>query len=298
MRMPEEREEQLRERLALLAEAEISRNTDGPHGPLYHYTGAEGALGIASSGEIWATDSESLNDPSEIFYGRDLIRSVWRDFKRSKKESSAVEDVIDSMTSVLCEKWAFTTYLTCFSKRQNDLSQWRAYSDSGTGYSLGFDSARLIANAGAFHLLQVEYHLERQQERISSFFRSLATIEEDLPDTSARYICECMEEVLLTFIVSFKNQAYSEEEEWRLVNLHSNGTLAPGLEFRATNGRIVPHVAVAAREGDKPLLPLVSVTVGPGATRGAVKSMEQALTKFGYSADAVDVISSNIPFRS
>jgi hypothetical protein len=40
--MPEEREEQLRERLALLAEAEISRNTDGPHGPLYHYTGAEG----------------------------------------------------------------------------------------------------------------------------------------------------------------------------------------------------------------------------------------------------------------
>jgi hypothetical protein len=297
--MAEEQEQEFRERLATLAGEEISRNANAPLVPLYHYTGAEGALGIVSSGEIWATDADYLNDPSEILYGRDLIRNVWHDFKRGTTALASVQDVVDSMTTVLYEKWMYATYLTCFSERRNVLSQWRAYSDSGTGYSLEFDSTQLIANASGFHLLRVDYCLESQRERIVSFFRSLTSlIEEDLPARFVKYIFECMEEVLLTFIVSFKNPAYSEEKEWRLVQLHSTGTLAPGLQFRATRGRIVPHVAVAAHAAEKPRLPLVSVTVGPGADAPrAEKSIKQALQTFGYSADAVKVISSNIPFR-
>src|ERR1039458_6367368 len=164
MRMAEEQEQEFRERLATLAGEEISRNANAPLVPLYHYTGAEGALGIVSSGEIWATDADYLNDPSEILYGRDLIRNVWHDFKRGATVLASVQDVVDSMTTFLYEKWMYATYLTCFSERRNDLSQWRAYSESGTGYSLGFDSTRLIANAG-FHLFRVEYSLESQRDR-------------------------------------------------------------------------------------------------------------------------------------
>jgi hypothetical protein len=299
MRMAEEQEQELQERLADLVGAEMARSTDEPPGQLYHYTGAEGALGIISSGEIWATDAEYLNDPSEILYGRDLIRSTWRDFKQDAAPPGSMEDVVDSMTTVLCVKWMYSTYLTCFSKQRNVLSQWRAYSNFGTGYSLGFDSTRLIANVNGFHLLRVEYCLEGQRARILSFFRSLTSLIKEYPPVKfEKHIFECIEEVFLTFIVSFKSPAYSEEEEWRLVRLHSTGTLAPDLDFRASRGKIVPHVAVAAHEGDKTLLPLVSVTVGPGADAPrAEKSIKQALQKVGYSTDAVRVISSNIPFR-
>src|ERR1022692_1738264 len=100
MRMAEEQEQEFRERLATLAGEEISRNANAPLVPLYHYTGAEGALGIVSSGEIWATDADYLNDPSEILYGRDLIRNVWHDFKRGTTALASVQDVVDSMTTV------------------------------------------------------------------------------------------------------------------------------------------------------------------------------------------------------
>jgi len=171
----------------------------------------------------------------------------------------------------------------------NLLSQWRAYSDSGRVYSLGFDSARLVTNGSGFHLLRVEYCFETQPERISSFLRSLTTlIEEHTPVKFKKHIFECIEEALLTFIVSFKSPAYSDEDEWRLVQLHSPKTLAPGLDFRATRGRIVPHIAPAAHEGDKPILPLVSVTVGPASDAPrSEKSIKQALQTYGYAADAV-----------
>jgi hypothetical protein len=33
---------------------------------VYHYTDANGLIGIMSSLEMWASDSQSLNDPQEL----------------------------------------------------------------------------------------------------------------------------------------------------------------------------------------------------------------------------------------
>ena len=40
---------------------------------LWHYTNAAGFLGICRSGKLWATNTEYLNDASELRYARHLI---------------------------------------------------------------------------------------------------------------------------------------------------------------------------------------------------------------------------------
>ncbi len=43
---------------------------------LYHYTTAQGLLGILESGSLWTTNSRFLNDPTEIEYATRLFRRV------------------------------------------------------------------------------------------------------------------------------------------------------------------------------------------------------------------------------
>jgi hypothetical protein len=40
---------------------------------VYHYTDAAGLLGIISSGTLWATDIEFLNDAQELTYARATV---------------------------------------------------------------------------------------------------------------------------------------------------------------------------------------------------------------------------------
>src|SRR5882724_8885709 len=43
---------------------------------LYHYTNAQGLLGMLESKRIWATNSRFMNDPTEIGYAIRLVREV------------------------------------------------------------------------------------------------------------------------------------------------------------------------------------------------------------------------------
>ena len=43
---------------------------------LYHYTNAQGLLGMLQSNRIWATNSRFMNDPTEIGYATRLVREV------------------------------------------------------------------------------------------------------------------------------------------------------------------------------------------------------------------------------
>jgi len=132
---------------------------------LFHYTSADGLIGILQSGEIWSTAYYCTNDVSELAAGAGILKQELR-----RATSKMIEDddplvktfamrgvdirehaerfeqiVIEQIFHILC------AYITCFCNpngkedfRHGLLSQWRAYGADG-GYALQFSRTKLLA---------------------------------------------------------------------------------------------------------------------------------------------------------
>jgi hypothetical protein len=183
-------------------------------------------------------------------------------------------------------------YLACFCEDDNLLSQWRTYGQSG-GYSLGFKVPPNIAIAGlgfkpepntyTAKWARVEYDRKEQAKKCSAILNPLLAIFDD-PDT-ARAIATVTDhplvgydklfraivDILLEEIVSFKNEAFKVEKEWRVVvrqrELTKQGTDDGGktpspVHFRTSQGMLVPYVKLIPPDPAKKL-PLACIRIGP-----------------------------------
>jgi hypothetical protein len=81
-----------------------------PHertGNIYHYTNAQGLLGILQSGNLWATHFLGMNDVSEVHYARELaldaIDSLSIEFcdgtRQFLSQVAALIDAVDEMAA-------------------------------------------------------------------------------------------------------------------------------------------------------------------------------------------------------
>lgn len=130
---------------------------------LFHYTSADGLLGILESGEIWSTAYYCLNDESELNVGKDFLtpglRTATYEMIRDndplvqtfKARGVDIQDYADKY-----EQWIIDhafhrlcTYVTCFCKPTGRedfghglLSQWRAYGADG-GFAIQFSRKKL-----------------------------------------------------------------------------------------------------------------------------------------------------------
>src|SRR6266851_7492318 len=101
---------------------------------LYHYTSAQGLLGIITSGVLRAGNFSFFNDSSELTYGQDLVRDV------VVEELGNVPNQLLQLMSLRLQHrlYAFSDefdfYLCCFCEDADLLSQWRAYGSSGSRF--------------------------------------------------------------------------------------------------------------------------------------------------------------------
>jgi len=130
----------------------------------------------------------------------------------------------------------------------------------------------------------------------SSLENVVVTRREDLRREAVRYI----EELLLDDIVTFKNPAFREEKEWRLIvrprligtqQSQPSGVKASPFRFRGSRGSLVPYLELHP-EGER--IPLKSVQFGPSleASR-AENSVGMLLASCGFKD--VKVSGSQIP---
>jgi len=136
-------------------------------GLLYHYTTQNGLLGIIESNSIWATHAGYLNDASEFKRGLAIARRALDRFKFSSITPEGAGQTTtssrDEFERVMVEKFrsAFKivdemdVFITSFFDEKTSstamvgedpgdvLSQWRAYSQGSSGFSIGFDKAIL-----------------------------------------------------------------------------------------------------------------------------------------------------------
>ena len=108
---------------------------------LYHYTDMNGLLGIVQSSSIWATEIHYLNDSTEYAYAAQLLEQTARSRNESLNEvqSRVLTAFVDSAQAIA----RTNAFVACFTEERDDLSQWRAYSHSGPGYCIGFDTTKL-----------------------------------------------------------------------------------------------------------------------------------------------------------
>jgi hypothetical protein len=110
---------------------------------IYHFCSSSSFVEIIESESLWLSDLLKMNDPNEIIKNIELSKETSLNTFSNKEtyEQLIRETSHDALTVFSCS----------FSKRKDDLNQWRSYSEDGTGVCIGFDKNRLEACLKLLH---------------------------------------------------------------------------------------------------------------------------------------------------
>jgi hypothetical protein len=228
---------------------------------VYHYCGPDGLLGILRARQIWATSMRHLNDTSEQRYAAAQIRAV---VKRIAWETSAdpaalpVAPLIDRAEEV-------TSYVACFSERDDLLSQWRAYTPAEGGFAVGIQTS-VLSSGGDWLFGNCEYGCASHDQAVESILRDHPKLLD--PGESLDRLVEVNDPevgsliaALLTLIPLRKHPGFREEAEWRIVRGPIEAERHP-IEFRVSRGAVIPYQFIPLAERNWQL-PITEVVIGP-----------------------------------
>lgn len=272
---------------------------------LYHYTNLEGLNGILESKQLWFSHFLSLNDPLEIQYGLKLIHNLIND-RLVIEDDPDLRELFNSLSQNLSGfgKTMHHGFICCFCEESNQLSQWRAYSNNGMGYSIGFDfneNTRV-----SLSLSELKDDLDTIKSRPQVLLRKVIYD----PDVQSKLVNICLDHVILgfkngingkisgrfrnknyhaalmgsqavdifiDFLISFKHPAFIEEKEWRMFNIVLDDYDPEYYHFRKVENGQIPYRKLYLFNVDnyECSFPIRSVVVGP--------SLDQEISKASTS---------------
>ncbi len=284
---------------------------------LYHYTTQAGLLGILGSKSIWCTNTLFLNDPTEFSHAIDLGKML----AGSLYENDFTESFGFQLRHKLESATPGSLYVSSLSERPDLLSQWRGYCPGGNGYCLGFDRS-ILEEYCASNSMRLEKCLYSHDEQLGAVeeiinaalrefprinvnyekFNSLTSTEKvetlhhhwkhlkgagsQQAESSISTACELLTELA----PRFKNEAFHEEVEWRIIANNPSRSVS----FRPGPSYIVPYISLNILEHNKHALREVIVGPNPNQNR-ALGSVEILLRSNGYNASIAT--SSAVPFN-
>src|SRR5882762_3235192 len=221
---------------------EMSRITDlvvpkdlAPPPRLYHYTSQKGLSGILSSKTLWATRVQFLNDSTEFAHAVELWKAAVRlrvqrlesDDVIPEKIRIEVKDLIAKLENIFDSFAKIPMYVACFSETSDSLSQWRGYARNGVGYSIGFDSYKLLdaCEPGKSYIAPCIYDPKKQEELIETlfvkYFEDIGLLEGSnhavAKRKDTRHSCYELTQDFVFLASLLKHPSFSEEKEWRIV---------------------------------------------------------------------------------
>lgn len=270
---------------------------------LYHYTNADGLIGIIESKNIWLSDYRSLNDRSEIVYAFKLIKEV---VEQHTKEYSMLE-TFDWESMFREDHQGELLFVGSFAQAADNPVLWRLYSKQ-RGYVLGIKTKSLegakekTKNA---YFQRVIYNRDEQikfiEEKFLEFKKTRPNFksEHELKEAFDRQFDRINFFFWLYQVAPFvKDSSFEHEQEWRIA-VHFR--LKSGAKFRTRDGDgdgdIIPYLELSmpAPEGKKHFW-LQSVDMGPrvDASRN-LPQLEALLDQNGFIKDSIDLRQSLIP---
>jgi hypothetical protein len=241
---------------------------------VYYYCNADTFLSICSEKKLWLSDIFSMNDFLEMHWGY----SIWK-----KAASELLEEFdkefIEKIDEIIHESGIRGSLLAaCFSLEGDLLSQWRAYANDGKGFVIGF-SAKTISQL-QIRPLTVLYDETEQIKELKSFIRAIHKVEHSCAEKYGEDFNNTC--VGLSFdLIAYKNPAFAEEKEIRIVHLlnfqksndllklidiggNSFGRNVQGekIKFRMKDGCPVPYIELDFTNGGQ-TNPIKEVIIGP-----------------------------------
>ena len=271
---------------------------------IYHYTDLTGLLGILESKELWATDVRYLNDASEATYGEERLRElVARDLsgRFPRPEAANVFGRVWKNFTVQAPR----SFVACFCKEGDLLSQWRGY--GRLGYAIGFDREVLQRLAGecGFIVRDVVYNKAEQQGLVTEVLNQFVA---NFPVRAVRAGAAGDESSiqgamiwgvtyasdLYELVPKLKHEAFGEEKEVRAIHRCMQGCAS---EVRVRPSGLGPAPYVAFGVGTDPETTAIRrIRVGPNPHVSEASEGVRDLLKW-RGLPGVEVAVSSVPFR-
>jgi len=215
---------------------------------LYHYTDQNGFLGIFENREIWATKIQYLNDFKEYTLAKDLTEVVLNEMlvnPNYKKHSFRIRRFISILYCYIENNMCISS----LSEKGDLLSQWRGYSNSQSGYSIGFKKEELsnyIYKQG-YGLEKCIYDKQEQKDAISKIileslekFKDYVEPDLDIVEGSSDST-EYFFKNLSYLSAYIKDSNFREEKEWRIIRLVNFNDL----DFRTGKSSLIPFTKIS-----------------------------------------------------
>lgn len=276
-------------------------------GLLFHYTSSEGLIGILRTQELWASNVAFFNDVQEVEHAvNHALMAIENTIARGASRTDLV--VLTQMRECVGSA-AKRYYVFCLSEERDLLSQWRAYSPPGGGYSIGLPSKQLLSMADiqGFTLAPCVYdeQLKHQiaQEFVDAFlsrFRRAEASGSDVERIASQIAWEFGQHVT-RFGITLKHGAFHEEKEWRLISPMISEPHEQ-LDYRSSSSRVIPFFHFHLINNQHPNLTHpgddhLTVIVGPTSDRGASAMAVQFLLRSTVGKGAFHSVS-EIPYRT
>lgn len=199
---------------------------DTGNGIVYHYCSLETFKSIIENKCLWLCDVQKSNDSKECLVLPDTFRTLVENSDELKAMTEQ-RPLLDRMLQMACNV-ARQTFATCFTRKRDDLNQWRGYSANGTGLCIGFRKQYFEAlNLPEWNVLtyapvdyspqgavHCAYHYLREfSEMMKAFQNNHLTIQ----DISALQDENEFLHRLWSYAPMFKKSSFHEEEEERIV---------------------------------------------------------------------------------
>jgi hypothetical protein len=277
---------------------------------VFHYTTIDGLVGIIENDALQASNIFFMNDSSEVHHGLELIASRIEEVFPAERSRTPSETIIVTMFErfAAAAETVADAYVSCFCRKDDLLSQWRAYGNNETCYSIKFSARSLFRQSiptSFFAPVQYLAHqkIERVDRLIEGAHKTLSqfSIEDlEIDEETIRELLEHFSYPYLLTALFMKHEAFKEECEWRLVYfpwMTESGERAE-VEIKARSGIAVPYVNLRVQESEEKelRLPISQIRVGPSSDANlAIRGLTRLLEKYGRSNIAV--IASQTPLR-
>jgi len=262
---------------------------------IFHYTSQEGLLGIIRDKALWLSSIRHLSDATEFSYAVELARTKLNSLLLAERSS------LTTYYGALLEKLdAFQNlqlFVGSFSEQADLLSQWRAYTPNGIGFSIGFeyDHLKAMASNQKLEIMKCTYDRSEHDAIVEDLIRLGGTLVEDDVHKGA---LAAFFVGLLNFAPALKDPSFSEEQEWRVVNnMGRTKDLTP--KFRAGESMLVPyHEFKLAKDNQK--MPISRIIVGPTPHMNlSIDSLTFLLSASeNVEPHAYTIVPSRVPYRS
>lgn len=270
-----------------------------PNGPIFHYTDQIGLKGIIQNNCIWASKIHYLNDSTEFIYSYQILKERLNEIEIiSDKHRKTFQEKIIEFTSYFKRTNIFAA---SFSKKEDLLSQWRAYCPSNGGFSIGFNYSDFKDTLDKSQadivpcIYEKDYQIELMDEIIIKAYNNFKKFgelwnEDGAFDFNYNFI---------KLAATLKHPSFQKEEEWRIVT-DSMSYLHEQVGFRKGKSMLVPYFKFYLSEDDK--LTFEKIIVGPtphaSLSIDAVRGLLFNSNNYSRQEEDEKVFESKVPYRT